>query len=204
MPRTIGYRRTSNKQIAKTVNRVLARKTETKHLTLVSGAFDYIGVSGSGTLMDLTNLITQGPGDHSRIGNKITLTKLHLSKVMRVVQSTSARNCAVRVLVVQSRGGSLATGDFPLFYQPCDLNKMIVMKDLFFGLSSSGSDYTSGNTGSTSTKRIQLKFRRLPKSVIQYDGASGNCLNPVYVYIQAESASVAEHAGFESIYWKDY
>lgn len=194
----------NNKQITKTVNRVLARKTETKHLTLVSGAFDYIGVSGAGTLIDLTSLIVQGTNDHQRIGNKITLTKLMLSKVMRVAQSTSARNCAVRLLVVQSRSGDLVVGDMPNYYSPCDLDKMFVMKDLFFGLSSSGSDYTTGNTGATSTRRVQLKFRRLPKPVVQYDGSTGNSINPVYVYIQAETGSIAEHAGFETIYYKDY
>ena len=194
----------ARRSIARQVSRVLARKTETKHRTLASGAFDYIGVSGAGTLIDICSHILQGTADNQRVGNKITLKKLLVSKVMRIVQSQSAENCAVRFLVVQSRGGVLTAADMPNYYSPVDLDKMFVLKDLFFNLSSGGTDYASGLTGSLQQRRIQLKLNKLPKKVVQYDGSGGIPNYPVYIYIQAEHGSTAEQAGFETMYYKDY
>lgn len=195
--------RSGKKTIAKIVKSVLNSSMETKHRSVTSGAFDYIGVSGAGTLISLTNQVGQGTADNQRIGNQITLKKLFVSKIMRVVQSTTARNCAVRVLLVQSRGGPLTASDFPNYYSPCDIDKMIVMRDLLFNLGSGGSDYATGNTGPAGTKRLQLKTNKFPYRVLQYDGASGDCAKPIYLYLQAELASVAEQAGYESLYYKD-
>lgn len=195
--------RRSKKSIKAIVKSVIDRKSETKSHSNVSGAFDYVGVSSAGTLIPLTAGIIQGTADFQRIGNQISLKKLLVSKVIRAVQSQHSYSNAVRVLLVQSRGGPLTVADMPNYWSPCNLNKMIVVRDMMFNVGTSGSDYSSGYTGPAGTKRLQIRLNRFPYRTLQYNGSSGDAARPLYLYLQAESSNTVEQAGFETVYYKD-
>ena len=160
--------------------------------------------------MNLTALAV-GTQDYQRIGNKISIQKLYLNKVMRIVQSQNAKNNALRLLVVQSRGGELSVSDMPDYWTPANLQKMLVIKDKFYTLSAGGSDYATGNTNNAYPIRIQHKILRkdVPHPVLIYKNTSSDpssviCDRPIYLYMVAESVAQVEQAGFEQIYYKDY
>lgn len=202
----------SNNSIAKIVKKELRKSSETKHQSWVSGAFDYIGdgISSRTTLVNMTALQV-GIQDYQRVGNKISLQKLNLSKVMRIVQSQTAKNQAVRLLIVQSRGGELGVSDMPDYWAPVNVQKMLVLKDKFYTLSSGGSDYASGNTNNAYLIRINFKITRknIPHPILIYKNTSSDpnsviCDRPIYLYIVCESVAQVEQAGFEQTYYKDY
>lgn len=196
----------SSKSVKSLVKKELNKAIETKHLSRVSGAFDYVG-DGVTTAANLINMTipAQGYNDQQRIGNRITVKKIFVSKVFRVAQSQSAKNQALRVLVVQSRGGTLALSDMPNYWAPANLDKMLVIRDDFYTLSAGGSDYTSGNTNNAYQIRYQKKipFNKIPHPVQQFQQGTQVSDRPIYLYMVAESIAEVEQAGFETTYFKD-
>lgn len=182
------------------VRSVVKGSQETKHKSFTASAWVDIG-SVSGTLTELTS-ISQGVGDNERVGNKISATKLYIQKNLRVEDNASIPHATIRVLLLQSRGGSLSTSDMPNFASPCDLDKMIIYRDFLVNLSSTGQNSTGTYFGST-YKRIKISLKKLAKRNLQYNDTSGTPQNnPIYLYMLADNAQ-GQQCGFETIYYKD-
>lgn len=190
----------SKNMITKFIKRQIALSAETKHKTFTASSWVDIG-SLSGTLTELTS-IGQGVGDNERVGNKITLQKLYIQKLLRVEDNSGVPHATIRVLLVQSRAGALNTGDMPGFAAPVDLDKMIVLKDIMVNLSSSGQNSSNFYFGSN-PKRIRINLRNLYKKHLQYnDTATTPANNPLYLYMFCDNA-YGQQCGFETIYYKD-
>lgn len=191
------YRRVipNRRAIMKVVNNM----KETKHKFFTSGAFDYIG-NLSGTTISATN-IQAGDAQTDRDGNKIKLWKVQGQYVIRVQNGVAAQPSAVRMMIVQARGAALTASDFPNYWEPADLEKMVVLKDKFFGI------YPTNGTGTSTgyfSKSIRFNIKKFSPSILTYNGttASAPADGAVYVYFIAESSS-AELAGFTTTYFKE-
>lgn len=186
------------------IRRQLNRQLETKHKSFEADWTDVGAVSG--TLTELTN-ISQGVGDDQRVGNKINLQKIYIQKVFRLDPSGTTQisaHGAVRVILAQSRGGPLTNSDFPNYYAPCDLDKMIVLKDKLMNLSGGGAVSGASYAGPTYSQfKFNVRGINLPKSHLQYnDTGTTPANNPVYLYMFSENGN-EQQAGFETIYYKD-
>lgn len=182
------------------IRRALNQQLETKHKSFVASSFTDIG-STVGTLTQLTN-ISQGVGDNERVGNRISVQKVYIQKVLRVEDNTSIPHATIRILVVQSRGGSLSTADMPQLMGPVDLDKMYVLKDKLVNLSSVAQNSTGTYFGSNMF-RLKLNFKSFPKKSLQYDDANTTpANNPIYLYMFCDNLQ-GQQGGFETIYYKD-
>lgn len=183
------------------VRRELRRQLETKHKSFVASSFVDIG-SSLGTLVELTS-ISQGTGDNERVGNRISLEKCYIQKVLRVEDNASIPHATIRVLLVQSRGGSLTTSDMPNLMSPVDLDKMYVLKDQLINLSSTGFNSNSNSFFGSDMKRIKINLKNFPKRNLQYDDTNTTpANNPLYLYMLCDNLN-GQQGGFESIYYKD-
>lgn len=192
--------KSSMKNIRSVVRSELNKKIETKHKTTTALSYATIG-STTGTLVDVT-AIAQGVADFERVGNRIDVQKLYVQKIIKVADNSSSPHSTVRVLLVQSRAGTLTTSDMPNLLGPCDLDKMYVIKDQMLNLSANSVNSAGVYFGSPA-KRIKFNLRSLPKKTLQYDDANVNARNfPVYLYMFALN-SHAQQAGFETVYFKD-
>lgn len=203
MPRKFFKKRTFRKRrtgtVAKIVRRMLYKRAETKHYTKVASNWATIGDT-LGTIIPLTTGIYQGTGDDQRVGNRITITKVNIVKLFRVQDNSSIPHATIRFLLVQSRGQTLSTSDMPAFGAPCDLDKMIVIKDRLMNLSSAGQNSTGTYFGGD-TRKLAFSFRP-PKSVMQYDDNTAICNNPLYLFMICDN-DWGQQMGYESIYFKD-
>lgn len=186
--------------LQKYIRRQIQLSGETKHKTFTASSWVDIGAT-SGTLTELTS-ISQGVGDNERVGNKIQLQKIYVQKLLRVEDNVSVPHTTIRVLLVQSRAGSLSTSDMPGFAQPVDLDKMIVLKDMMVNLSSTGQN-SSGTYFGSNPKRIKFNLRKLYKKFLQYnDTVTTPANNPLYLYMFSDNA-YGQQCGFETVYYKD-
>lgn len=196
-PRPANYR---PRNITAEVRRQLKRQLETKHKSFVASSFVDIG-SVSGTLTQLTS-IAQGVGDDQRVGNKISIEKVFIQKVLRVEDNTSIPHATIRVLLVQSRGGALSTSDMPQLMGPVDLDKMYVLKDQLINLSSVAQNSTGTYFGSN-MYRLKINMKNFPKKNLQFDDTNTTpANNPLYLYMFCDNAQ-GQQGGFETIYYKD-
>lgn len=199
-------RRGLTKAQKKDVQKLMLKNMETKHVSDVSGAWDYVGDGALNrhTLYEITD-IEQGSTARKRNGNQVRLHKLLTSHCFRINQSTAAVSQAVRVLLVQSRGGVLTDTDFPDYWQPVNTDIMIPIRDSFFNLATSGSDYSTGNAGQSVVHRLnyKVKAKDLPALLLTFDDAIASSDRPVYLYMIAESIGEVEYAGYTIAYFKD-
>lgn len=195
------YRKTYKPSVTSIVKKELMRSIETKHVNHIATSWIYLGAI-NGTITNITD-ISQGVGDNQRVGNRITLTKLYVQKLLRIKPLSTSPYATARVLLVQSRGGSLSTSDMPGFASPVDLDKMYVLKDIMVPLSSQGIDGTSFFGSNPKRLKFNISFRSLPKNNIQYnDTSSIPQNNSIYLYMIADNDN-AEQCGFETAYYKD-
>ncbi len=187
--------------LMKYIKRAMVRAGETKHKTYTASSWTDIG-SSLGTLTQLTQ-ISQGVGDNERVGNRISLQKLYVQKLLRVEDNTTVPHATIRVLLVQSRGGALSTSDMPGFASPCDLDKMIVLKDIMCNLSSTGQAGVGNVYFGSNPKRIKFSLNKFYKNSLQFNDTSTTpANNPLYLYMLSDNLQ-GQQCGFETIYYKD-
>lgn len=195
-----GKRKQKSPSVRALVKKEMSRAVETKHKSFEAPAFVDIGAL-SGTLTEISS-ISQGVGDSNRVGNRIDVKKIYIQKLLRVEDNTSVPHSTIRVLLVQSRGGVLTTADMPNLMTAVDLDKMYVLKDHLYNLSSTGQNSTGTYFGSPYI-RIKWDVKNLPKKVLQYDDSTAaNQNNPIYLYMFCDNA-YGQQGGFETIYYKD-
>lgn len=196
-----GKKRTSGKKssIRSLVRKELSKAVETKHRTTVSGAFDYI--PSTGILFNLS-AISQGTGDNQRVGNRITATKLHIKKIIRLAYSATAQSNGIRALVVKSRGGPLTITDMPNYYSPVDLDLMYVLDDRMVTVSGRP-DLAGTSFDPDMAYKYEVK-KKLNLNLHYNDTATTATDSNLYLYLVSEvPLNNAEQAGFETLYYKD-
>ncbi len=203
MPGDRKFSRKNGKSVNKNELRSVVRSMqETKHKTFETGFADIGSVSG--TLVELSS-IGQGTGDGARVGNQINVQKIYVQKILKMQVGASNAQCAVRVLLIQSRGGSLSTSDMPTFFAAADLDKFIIYKDRLVNLSTAVITLAPLFEGTSVMSRVVWKIprKKIYKQFLTYDDATVTPRNaPIYLYMLAENAD-GQQAGFETLYYKD-
>lgn len=194
-------RRSKKTSFASRVKAIVDSKTETKHINTESGTWD--SVSGAGVTFDIASNVAQGAADHQRVGDLISVKKLHVSRMFRLIANVTQAACTIRFIVAKAKGRTLVNGDMPNFYSPCNLDLMYVLSDKLFTIT--GTENTAG-TGyvPNATKRINFSKSWRSGLPVHYSGGSTTVVkNQVIIYWIADTGNVVEEAGYTSLYFKD-
>ncbi len=181
------------------IRSIVRRQSETKFQTIEQ--LTYTDVGTAGTIIDLTS-IPQGVTANTRIGDRITATKLFVQKIFRLEDSTSSQ-ASLRVMLVQSKGSTLLAANMPGFCEPADLAQMFIIKDIMLTMTSNTLNIAGNMFSGSAPTRIRWKVKKLPKAIIYYDGAiSVPKTHGVYLWMIAETVTV-QQCGFEQLFYKD-
>ncbi len=184
------------------IRSVVLRQSETKFKTFEAAAYTDVGTAG--TLTDIT-ILSQGSTASTRIGDRITATKVFVQKIFRL-EDAAASQSSVRIMVVQSKGAVLTAGAFPAFCEAGDTDQYFIIKDIMIPMSHTTRAIAVGDptmyTGSMPTM-VKWKIKKIPKSIIYYDGVlTAPKGHGIYLWMVAETATV-QQCGFEQLYYKD-
>ena len=195
MPR-FSKKRTSRarRTVTRRVNR-LERMTrpEVKYQSAESAAFDTIGAT-QGTVLKPQQL-EQGYARNKRVGDKCKSRNIRFQGLLRLEDSASNANCAVRILALRSKiqdpdTGTLDTGDFPNYYSTVDQDKFFVLKDILTSVSALSTDPGVSVTNGSTIKKIKFNLRTGLRK-LQYDGQSEQspANNEIVIFMIAENSS---------------
>jgi len=183
--------RRSKATLTKRVNRLeKVSRPEVKHKAIASGAFDTVG-SISGTLIHPQRL-QAGTSRDSRVGDKVKSRNIRFQGILKMPANPSSSTCAVRFLVLRSKGQDYTTSDMPTWYGSVDEDKFFVIKDILTQVSAvqartvDGTSYQTGSTLKNVKINVSTGLRKL-----QYDGTANNSpINNEYlIYMLAENQS---------------
>lgn len=209
-------RRTSRYSTAKRnrtrhIIKTIMKMRETKHVSHVTTEYD--AIPQVGTLINLTQL-SQGDSDQARDGDQVYLQKIFSQYVFKYARTATATDPAkplpaMRMLLVQAKGGSIGLGDMPSFEGPADTDKMYVVRDTLIQMTS-GFQYDPSGVGTeaiaSGVERYKLNVKNWRNNLLQYDGATVNPVrNAVYLYLVHNSNSDTDltYAGFSQMYFKE-
>lgn len=201
MPAKKTYRKKSlTSAVTAIVNKKMNAKLETKSHNSQTSSFTSVGWI-SGSFIDLSP-ISQGSGDGNRVGNNISVTKLHVQRVLTLWDGNLGAD-AVRVIIGRARGRPLTSADMPAYLSPCDLDLMYVYCDKLIPLSGAVYDSTAGQI--TRGRAVRFEYKKKFKSPvnIHYDDSNSTAIeNQLFLYMLAGTSS-AQQGGYASIYYKD-
>lgn len=182
--------RRSKQTLAKRVNRLeKVSRPEVKHKAISSGGFATVG-SNFGTIIHPQRL-QAGTSRDSRVGDKVKTRNIRFQGILKMPANPTNSTCAVRFLVLRSKGQDYTSSDMPDWYGSVDEDKFFVIKDILTQVSAV--DGTSTLTGST-LKNIKFNVSTGLRK-LQYDGTANNSpLNNeylIYMFAENQSAEVA-------------
>ena len=179
----------------------LYRAIETKYQTIGNGSWTDIGAI-QGTLIQLS-AIAQGTSNGNRIGNKVTVTRIVGSVTMGESQAggfPDSTTLQVRMMIVQSRGSTLATGDMPGLDGQGDIDKYFVIMDEMCNFKSSAA-YNGTNVRKyidPMTKKVNIK---VPWKRLTFDDSATSARDhPVYLYLFASNGSLEQKYHFHTFF----
>ncbi len=168
-------------------------RPETKYASDESSAFDTIGAT-QGTVLKPQQL-AQGFSRNKRVGDKVKSRNIRFQALLRLEDSASNPNCAVRILAVRSKiqdpeTGTLDTGDFPNYYSTVDQDKFFVLKDILTSVSALSTDPGVSVTNGSTIKKIKFNLPTYLRK-LQYDGSDEQSPvnNEVVIFMIAENSS---------------
>lgn len=190
--------------LAKTVSSIVEKKlkasVETKSHSSKTSSWTSVGwVNGS--FIDLTP-IAQGTGDGQRLGNSISVTKIHVQRALTLWDNNAGAD-SVRIIIGRARGRPLTSGDMPAYFDPCDLDLMYVYEDKFIPLSAAVYSGSSNQTLRGRAVRFDYSKKFKKPLNVHYDDANTTAVeNQLFLYMLAGSLD-SQQAGYASLYYKD-
>lgn len=165
-------------------------RPEVKHKAIASGAFDDVG-SITGTLIRPQQL-QAGTSRDSRVGDKVKTRNIRFQAIFKMPANPSNSTCALRILVLRSKGSGYGTSDMPDWYDSVDEDKFFVIKDVLTQVSAVQARTVDGTSYQTGSTLKNIKFN-CPTGLrkLQFDGTSNSSpLNNEYlIYMLAENGS---------------
>lgn len=189
------------RSIRNLVRSEIDKASETKHI-LYDWDFTNIPNGTAGDQTDLTEGIARGTSDSTRVGDRISVTKVYGQFYFKMDENPSNPTDSVRVILAQSKGGPISAIS-QAFYEYADLDKVYVLKDYLVGLSAQYWDATSAVVKGTSggVKRLTIKHKFKKPLNVTYDETLG-IKNQLYLYVVSDN-DACTYAGHIEVYFKD-